>query len=175
MKIQMIKKLGIVSCLAIAAAVFSPSAAHAGCNAGFIIFGGIKDNALDYVLDSCTSGRTDRYYLEIKPQKFKVSEVIITYPEHFNGSFDTDDMKLRVTADALGGKDLEIASATWDKETRRITIVPKEAIPSKTPLRVVLSNVRNPEYSGFYQLDGRVMRADVPVPVYIGSWMITID
>ncbi len=175
MKIQMIKKLGIVSCLAIAAAVFSPSAAHAGCNAGFIIFGGIKDNALDYVLDSCTSGRTDRYYLEIKPQKFKVSEVIITYPEHFNGSFDTDDMKLRVTADALGGKDLEIASATWDKETRRITIVPKEAIPSKTPLRVVLSNVRNPDYSGFYQLDGRVMRADIPVPVYIGSWMITID
>jgi hypothetical protein len=175
MKIQMIKKLGIISCLTLACAVFAPSAAHAGCNAGFILFGGIKDNALDYVLDSCTSGQTDRYYLEIKPQNFKVSEVIITYPENFNGSFDTSDMKLRVTTDIRGGKELEIASSTWDKETRRITIVPKEAIPSKTPLRVVLSNVRNPDYSGFYQFDGRVMRADIPVPVYIGSWVITID
>jgi hypothetical protein len=175
MKIQMIKKLGIVSCLAVACAVVSPSVVRAQSNAGFILFGGIKDSALDYCLDNGSSGRSDRYYLEIKPQKFKVSEVIITYPEHFTGSFDTSDMKLRVTDQCRGGKDLEIESATWDKETRRVTIVPKEAIPSKTALRVVLSNVRNPDYSGFYQLDARVMRADIPVPVYVGSWVITLD
>jgi hypothetical protein len=165
MKIQMIKKLGIVSCLALASAMFLPAPAQAGCNAGFILFGGIKDNVLDYVLDNCNSGQTDRYYLEIKSQKFKVSEVIITYPEHFTGSFDPSDMKLRATADAFGGKELAIESSVWDREARRITIIPKEAIPAKTPLRVVLSNVRNPDYSGFYQLDGRV----------IGSWMISFD
>ncbi|MCX5935523.1 MAG: DUF2808 domain-containing protein [Pseudanabaena sp. LacPavin_0818_WC45_MAG_42_6] len=92
-----------------------------------------------------------------------------------NGSFDTSDMKLRVTDQCRGGRDLEIESATWDKETRRITIIPKEAIPSKTAIRAVLSNVRNPDFSGFYQFDGRVMRFDVPVPEYIGSWVITLD
>jgi len=175
MKIQMIKKLGIVSCLAVVCALISPSAVRAQSNAGFILFGGVKDNALDYCLDSGTSSRYDRYYLEIKPQNFKVSEIIISYPDHFSGSFDTSDMKLRITDQCRGGKELEVASATWDKESRRVTIVPKEAIPSKTALRVVLSNVRNPDYSGFYQLDARVLRADVPVPVYVGSWVITLD
>lgn len=175
MKIQMIKKLGIVSCLAVACAVISPSVVRAQSNAGFILFGGIRDNALDYCLDNGTSNRTDRYYLEVKPQKFKVSEIIITYPDHFNGSFDTSDIKLRVTAQCREGTDLAIESVTWDKETRRITIVPKEAIPAGKSLRAVLSNVRNPDYSGFYKFDGRVLRADVPVPVYIGSWVITLD
>ena len=114
MKIKMIKQLGIVSCLTLACAVVSPSVVRAQSNAGFIIFGSAKDNALDYCLDSGNSGRSDRYYLEIKPQKFKVSEVIVTYPDHFNGSFDTSDMKLRVTDQCRGGKDLEIESATWD-------------------------------------------------------------
>lgn len=175
MKIQMIKKLGIVSCLAAACAVVSPSIVRAQGNAGFILFGGVRDSALDYCLDNGTSGRRDRYYLEVKPQSFKVSEVIVTYPSHFTGGFDTEDIKLRISDQCRGGKDLEIESVTWDRESRRITIIPKEAIPSKTPLRIVMSNVRNPDYSGFYQMDGRVLRADVPVPVYIGSWVITLD
>ena len=175
MKIQMIKKLGIVSCLAAACAVISPNMVRAQGNSGFILFGGPKDGALDYCLDNGASSRSDRYYLEVKPQSFKVSEVLISYPEHFNGSFDTSDMKLRITNQCRGGKDIEIESATWDKESRRITIIPKEAIPAKTPLRVVLSNVRNPNFSGFYQFDARLLRADIPVPVYVGSWVITLD
>ena len=71
MKIQMIKKLGIVSCLAVACAVVSPSVVRAQSNAGFILFGGIKDSALDYCLDNGSSGRSDRYYLEVKPQKWR--------------------------------------------------------------------------------------------------------
>ena len=176
MKIQMIKKLGIVSCLAVACVAFAPSIVRAQGNAGFTLqWGNEKDNILDYCLDNSGSGRSSRYYLEIQPQKFKFSEIIITYPEHFNGKFDTEDIKLRVTTDCRGGKEVAIETPVWDKETRRLTIVPKEAIPSKTPLRVVLSNVRNPDYSGFYKLDARVLRADVPVPVVVGSWMITLD
>ncbi|MDX2256429.1 MAG: DUF2808 domain-containing protein [Pseudanabaenaceae cyanobacterium bins.39] len=175
MKIQMLKKLGVISCLSLACAVVAPSVVRAQSNSGFILFGGVKDSALDYCLDNGAGGRNDRYYLEIKPQIFQISEVIITYPEHFNGKFDPTDMKLRVTSQCRGGNDLEIASATWDQESRRITIIPKEAIPAKTSLRVVLSNVRNPDFGGFYQFDGRVLRADVPVPVYVGSWVITFN
>jgi hypothetical protein len=182
MKIQMIKKLGILSCLAVACAVISPSAVRAQANEGFTLqWGNSKDNILGYCLDNGISNRSDRYYLEVKPQKFKYSEIIITYSKDNNefnersGSFDPTDIKLRVTDQCRGGKDLEIESATWDKETRRVTIVPKEAIPSKTNIRVVLSNVRNPDYSGFYKFNASVLRSDVPVPEYIGTWMITLD
>lgn len=191
MKIQMIKKLGIVSCLTVACAVvlptfIAPTEVSAQCNAGFILFGdNAKNNALDYCLDSCKPNQIDRYYLEIKPQKFKITEVILTYtqyPDNFDGRFGAfdkdnfkDNYKLRVTGDCRGGKELEIESATWDKENRRITIIPKEPIPSKTALRVVLSDVRNANFGGFYQLDGRVMRGDIPKPEYIGSWFITLE
>ena len=176
MKIQMLKKLGIVSCLAVACAVVFPSIVRAQSNAGLTLqWSNNKDNILDYCLDNGSSGQSDRYYLEIQPQKFKFSEIIINYPEHFNGKFDPEEIKLRVTGECRGGKELAIESATWDKDTRRVTIIPKEAIPSKTALRVVLSNVRNPDYSGFYRMDGSVLRSDVPVPVFIGTWMITLD
>jgi hypothetical protein len=177
MKIQMIKKLSILCCMAVACAVVSPSVVRAQSNAGIILFGNSKDAALDYCLDSGVSNRTDRYYLEIKPQNYKISEIIINYPDHFNGSFDPSDMKLRVTSQCRDGKDIEIQSAAWDKDTRRITVIPKENIPSKTSLRVVLSNVRNSDYSGFYKFDGTVLRNDGvgSVPIYIGSWIITLD
>jgi len=177
MKIQMIKKLGIIACLTVACGVVSASAVRAQSNAGIILFGGSKDAALDYCLDSGVSNRSDRYYLEIKPQNYKVSEIVITYPDHFNGGFDTSDIKLRVTTQCRDGKELEVKSATWDKETRRVTIIPKDNIPAKTPLRVVLSNVRNPDYSGFYKLDATLLRNDGVgyVPVYVGSWLITLD
>lgn len=183
MKSQMIKKLGIVSCLALACAVVSPSVVRAQSNAGIILFGNSKEAALDYCLDSGISSRNDRYYLEVKPQNYKVSEIIITYDGNINqfnernGGFDASDVKLRVTSQCRDGKELEIQSATWDKESRRLTVVPKENIPAKTSLRVVLSNVRNPEYSGFYKFDATVLRNDGvgSVPVYVGSWLITLD
>jgi hypothetical protein len=183
MKIQMIKKLGIVSCLAVACAVVSPSIVRAQSNAGIILFGSSKEAALDYCLDSGISNRSDRYYLEVKPQKTKISEIIITYNKDINefnernGSFDPSDIKLRVTDQCRGGRDLEIQSATWDKESRRVTVIPKEDVPAKTSLRVVLSNVRNPDYSGFYRFDATVLRNDGvgSVPVYVGSWVITLD
>jgi hypothetical protein len=180
MKIQMIKKLGIVSCLAVACAVVSPSVVRA--QSGFTFqWGTEKENILAYCIDNASAGSHSRYYLEVQPQKFKVSEILIVYNERWNsfnernGNFDTSEIKLRKNSDCRGGQDIEIESATWDKENRRITIVPKEAIPSKTSLYVVLSNVRNPDYSGFYKFTGRVLRSDVPVPEPIGTWMITLD
>ena len=74
MKIPMIKKFGILSCLALACAVVSPSVVRAQSNAGIILFGNRDETALDYCLDSGVSGRTDRYYLKVDSQKFKISE-----------------------------------------------------------------------------------------------------
>ena len=184
MKIPMIKKFGILSCLALACAVVSPSVVRAQSNAGIILFGNRDETALDYCLDSGVSGRTDRYYLKVDSQKFKISEILITYNGDYNkfnennGYFDDSEVKLRVASKCKeGGRELEVKSATWDKEGRRLTIVPKEDIPAQTPVQVVLSYVRNPDVGGFYKFHGRVVRNDgiASLSPVIGTWIITFD
>jgi len=144
-------------------------------NAGFILFGNSRDVAMDYCLDSGSANQYDSYYLELKTQKFKYSEVIVTYPEHFNPMIDFAAIELYQNSECRGGKKIAIESAQWDKEARRITVIPREPIPANTPVRLVLSNVRNPSFAGMFQIDARVLRADVPVPVYIGSWIISLQ
>jgi len=144
-------------------------------NPGFIIFGNSKDTAMDYCLDSGSASQYDSYYLELKTQKFKYSEIIVTYPDHFNPMTDFAAIELFQNSDCRGGKKIPLESAQWDKEARRITVIPKEPIPANTPVRLVLSNVRNPNFPGMFQIDARVLRADVPVPVYIGSWIISLQ
>jgi hypothetical protein len=184
MKIQMIKKFGILSCLALACAVVSPSVVRAQTNSGIILFGNRDETALEYCLDSGVSGRSDRYYLKVDSQKFKISEILITYNGNYNkfnennGNFDTSEIKLRVASKCKeGGRELEVKSSTWDKEGRRLTIVPKEDIPAQTPIQVVLSYVRNPDVGGFYKFNARVVRNDGigTLSPLIGTWIITFD
>ncbi len=162
---------GLVSALTLVG--YAPTFAQP--NAGFIIFGNARDVAMDYCLDSGSANQYDSYYLELKTQKFKYSEVIVTYPEHFNPMADLATVELYQSAECRGGKKIPLESAQWDKEARRITVIPKEPIPANTPVRLVLSNVRNPSLPGIFQIDARVLRADVPVPVYIGSWLVSLQ
>jgi hypothetical protein len=184
MKIQMIKKFGILSCLALACAVASPSVVHAQSGAGILLFKDPRETVLDYCLDTGISGRTDRYYLKVDSQKFKISEILITYyveTNRFNennGNFDTSEIKLRVASKCKeGGRELEVKSATWNKEGRVLTIVPKEDIPAGTPLQVVLSYVRNPDAGGFYRFNGILGRNDGigSLSPVIGTWVMSFD
>jgi hypothetical protein len=165
----------LMSAALISVAIAGVGTSIAQTNPGFILFGSNRDNALDYCLDSGRSSTNDRYYLEVKPQKFKVSEIILSFPEHYTGIIDTNLVELRVMPDGecRGGRELPIASAKLDN--RRLVVIPKAEVPAETRLRLVLSNVRNPDNGGFFQIDARVLRADVPVPVYIGSYIMTID
>jgi len=166
-----ISLLGLISALTLIGS--APSFAQP--NAGFIIFGNAREVAMDYCLDSGYANQYDSYYLELKTQKFKYSEVIVTYPEHFNPMVDFVAIELYQNRECRGGRKIPLESAQWDKEARRITIIPKEPIPADTPVRLVLSNVRNPNLAGIFQIDARVLRADVPVPVYIGSGLISLQ
>jgi hypothetical protein len=120
----------------------------------------------------------------VDSQKFKISEILITYNGDYNkfnennGYFDDSEIKLRVASKCKeGGRELEVKSATWDKEGRRLTIVPQEDIPAQTPVQVVLSYVRNPDVGGFYKFHGRVVRNDgiASLSPVIGTWVITFD
>jgi hypothetical protein len=76
----------------------------------------------------------------------------------------------------FGDKNLPLQSVSWDKENRRIEVITKEPIPAGRSLKLVLSNVKNPFYSGLYQFDARILGpADLPILRYIGSWVIGFE
>ncbi|MGQ9866164.1 MAG: DUF2808 domain-containing protein [Pseudanabaenaceae cyanobacterium] len=160
--------------LAIALGLSFPSTAApslAQGNAGFIIFGKIRDNALDYNLDSGTANQVDRYFLRLKPQKMAINEILITYPESFQGEFDPKAMAVE-----LDGKPLPLASSQWNRANRTLELVLQEPLPADRAATVVLSNVRNPFFGGLFQFDARVRSiTDLPILRYVGSWMIGID
>lgn len=140
-------------------------------NAGVILFGKIRDNALDYTLDYGKANITDRYYLTLKPQKLQINEIIITVPETFQGEFDDQNILVRVA-----GKETKPAKAKWNSKERTIDIEVKEPIPINQEVVLVLSNVRNPYFGGLYQFDARVRSiTDLPILRYVGSWVIGID
>ncbi len=167
----MSKRLIIYSCcLALGiTSVAATSVAQTG--SGIILFGNARDSALSYNLDGGRAKQLDRYYLDIPAQKTQISQVIVTYRDNFDGEFDPTAMDLRFKE-----RNLPLESVSWDKENRRIEVIVKEPIPAGRSLRLVLSNVRNPFYSGLYQFDARVLGpAELPVLRYIGSWVIGFE
>jgi Protein of unknown function (DUF2808) len=170
----MLKKIAVYFCLAIgltANSYLAPQPSPAQTGSGIVLFGNVRDKALSYNLDSGRSRSTDRYYLEIPAQKSQVSQFVITYPEHFDGEFDTERMDVRVS-----DKNVPLESAKWDKNSRRVEVTVKDAIPAGKNITLVLSNVRNPYYGGLYQLDARVIGpSDLPILRYVGSWVIGFE
>lgn len=172
---QFLRRVATYSCCAAIGlttnSLLLPQSSIAQPNSGIILFGNVKDNALEYVLDYGRSNQNDRYYLELPAQKFQVAQVLVTYPESFNGEFDPSSIDLRIN-----DRNVPLESAKWDKETRRIEVIPKEPIPINKRLKLVLSNVRNPNFGGLYQFDARVLGSDdLPMLRYVGSWVIGID
>ena len=121
-----------------------PLLTWAGGNPGFTLFGGVdRKDILDYYLDF--GGRPnirDRYKLYIPAKKLTqgAKKFFVSYPDYFNGKFDTDSVEVRVN-----GKSLPLKGVYWDKESRFIEIEMLEAVPANTKVDLVFSNVQNPE------------------------------
>lgn len=156
-------------CLALG--ITSTATVLAQTGSGIVLFGNVRDSALSYYLDGGRSKQIDRYYLEIPAQKTQISQVVVTYRDNYDGEFDPTAMDLR-----FNDKNLPLESASWDKENRRIEVIAKEPIPAGRSLKLVLSNVKNPFYSGLYQFDARVIGpAELPILRYVGSWVIGFE
>ncbi|MCA1904809.1 MAG: DUF2808 domain-containing protein [Cyanobacteria bacterium KgW148] len=139
--------------------------------AGFILYGDVRDKALNYSLDDGSARLTDRYFLDLKPQKFKIGEIVINIPETFDGRFDPDRMEVRIKDKAL-----PLRSKKLDMEGRRIELVLAEPVPPNVSLTVVLAGVTNPNFPGIYKFDANLISADsAPILRYIGSWIIDFN
>ncbi len=151
-----------------------PAITIAQGNSGLTIFSGVdRKDILDYYLQF--GGRPnewDRYKLYIPAKKLSqgARRFYISYPENFDGIFDTKSIDIRTKAGSI-----PIEDVVWDKESRFLEISLAEPINPNTKVEIVLSNVKNPDYGTFYLVADVMASGDIPVRLYIGTWILSIN
>ncbi|WP_228015113.1 DUF2808 domain-containing protein [Synechocystis salina] len=95
----------------------------------------------------------------------------VSYPENFDGTFDVD--KVRVENKRQGN--IEIEDVVWDKESRFLQIVLAEPAEPNSQVTITLSNVTNPSLGTYYMVADAMVSGDIPVRVYLGTWIVSIN
>ena len=149
--------------------------AHAQGGSGFVLFG--KDvDILDYHLDfGGQRNARDRYRLRIPGKKLQTgaSKFFITYPDYFDGKFDTDKIEVRLRGDKK--KSLPLKEVIWDKESYQVQIELEEPLKDSTKVEIVFSNVKNPDVGTYYFFAQVLPASDLPVRQQIGAWVLSIN
>ena len=145
---------------------------------GLTIFSGVKsENQLSYRLDfGGQRNDWDRYRLRIPQKKMKVAaaKFVITYPNYFEGAFDTDEVEIKVGKGKKGEK-VKVSEVKWDKEGNVLEIYPEKPIPAGNKVELILSNVYNGSFGGVFYFNCSIQSpGDVPLARYIGTWIIDI-
>lgn len=142
---------------------------------GLTLFSGVKqENELRYRLDF--GGQTndwDRYRLRIPQKKMTLAaaKFVISYPDHYEGVFDTDEVEIKVK-----GKKVKVSEVKWDKEGNVLEIYPEKPVPAGNRVELILSNVQNPSFGGMFYFRCLIQSpGDVPLPRYLGTWIIGIS
>jgi Protein of unknown function (DUF2808) len=144
-------------------------------NPGLTIFSGVeRPNQLSYYLDfGGRRDQRDRYRLRVPSDKMElgVKTFAISYPDYYDGVFDVEKIEVRVE-----GQSLAIEEVVWNKADRVLLIYMAEAVEAGKGVELVLSNVRNPRWGGTYYFEGRASApGDVPLPRYLGTWIVSIE
>lgn len=146
----------------------------AGGNPGLTIFSGVERNdILDYFLQfGGTPEAMDRYKLYIPAKKLPqgATSIFISYPDYFDGNFDTKKIQVRVK-----GEPIPLKEVYWDKESRFLEINLDKPLPPNTKAEVVLSNVKNPTLGTYYFICDVMASGDIPVRLYVGTWIVSIE
>jgi hypothetical protein len=141
---------------------------------GLTIFSGVeRQNELNYKLDYGTRDMWDRYRLRIPAKKMKLGalQFKIDYPDYYNGKFDPK--KIQVWAK---DKSLALQKVNWDKANHTILIELKEPLEPGKSVELVFDNVKNPDFGGTYYFNASILsRGDVPLPLYVGTWILSIN
>ncbi|MGA1622439.1 MAG: DUF2808 domain-containing protein [Synechocystis sp.] len=152
-----------------------PTLSWAGGNSGLTIFSGVeRQDILDYYLQF--GGRPeqwDRYKLYISAKKMTQGAKVfyVSYPENFDGEFDIE--KVRVETKKQGKLDIE--DVVWDKESRFLQIVLAEPAQANSKVTITLSNVKNPTMGTYYLVGDVLASGDIPVRLYVGTWIVDIQ
>jgi hypothetical protein len=168
----------LLSLLAISGCLITtlPTLTLAGGNSGLTIFSGVeRKDILDYYLqyNGVPNQSGERYKLYIPSKKLTqgASKFYISYPANFDGKFDTSKIEVRVKDQAVPLK----GDVIWDKESRFLEISLQEPINPNTKVEIILSNVVNPDFGTYYFVADAMASGDIPVRLYIGTWIISIN
>ncbi|WP_069789539.1 DUF2808 domain-containing protein [Cyanobacterium sp. IPPAS B-1200] len=142
---------------------------------GLVLFSGIeRENLLRRNFDfGNRAGNWERYRLTMPGDRLTdgVSRLYVTYPESFTGKFDTDAIEVRLNNQAL-----PLQEVIWDKESSFIEIVLEEPFLETRDLEIVMSNVYNPRFGGTFYFHGQTLSAgQVPIRLYVGTWIVTVN
>jgi hypothetical protein len=169
-----VKRLFAILALAGGVVAGLPLLTWAGGNSGLTIFSGVdRADILNYYLQFGGHPRQwDRYKLYIAPKKLPqgASTFLITYPDYFDGKFNTDRIEVRTRDGSLPIKEVIL-----DEESRRLEIVLEKEIEPNTKTEIVMSNVRNPNMGTYYFRCDAIIPGDIPVPLYVGTWIVSIE
>lgn len=143
-------------------------------NPGFTLWSGVaRENQLSYHLDfGGQRDGWDRYRLKIPAKKMElgVAQFAISYPDYYDGKFDPKKIEVVVK-----GKSVPISEVNWDKENQLIQIYLEEPITAGNSVELVFSNVKNPPFGGVYYFNAQILTpGDVPLPRYLGTWVLSI-
>lgn len=152
-----------------------PAFTLAQSNPGFTLWSGVeRKDQLNYYLDfGGQANGWDRYRLRIPANKLElgVAQIVITYPDYYKGKFDPKNVEVMVNR-----KSVPLQEVAWDKENRAIQIYLKEPIEAGKNVEVQLSNVKNPPSGGVFYFDCRILTpGDIPLPRYVGTWLLSIS
>jgi hypothetical protein len=160
--------------LAVGSVTLLPALTLANGNPGLTIFSGVdRKDILDYYLQFGGRPRQmDRYKLYIPPKKLSqgASTFFISYPDYFNGEFDTNKIEVRVNNQAQPLKEV-----IWDKDSRIIQLTLEKAIDPTTKVELVMSNVKNPDLGTYYFTCDVIAAGNIPVRLYVGTWIVSIE
>lgn len=141
---------------------------------GFTLWSGVeRKNQLNYATDfGAQAGGWDRYYLRVDGKRLTtaVAQFIISTPDYFDGKFDPKKIEVKSR-----GKKVPLSSAEWDKENRVVRLTLQEPLPAGSSAEIIASNVKNPS-TGFFNLNCLTQApGDIPLPRYIGTWIMNFD
>lgn len=145
-------------------------------NSGVVLFGNKDVDVLSYYLDfGGQADARDRYHLRIPAKKLEggATKFIISYPDYFDGKFDTDRIEVRLNEDKKQA--LPLQEVIWDQENHNVQINLKEALRESKKVEIVFSNVKNPDVGTYYFYGQVVPAKNIPVPELVGAWVLSIN
>jgi hypothetical protein len=166
----------LLTTLALATTIVTsiPQEINAQSNPGLTIFSGVdRENILNYHLDfGGNEDSWDRYRLRVPAKKINegVAKFFISYPDYFDGKFDTNKIEVRAE-----GKALPLREVVWDKESRIVEIDLEQPFVEGKKVEIVFSNVKNPSSGTFYFHCQVLTPGQVPVRLHVGTWILSIS
>ncbi|MEM7759411.1 MAG: DUF2808 domain-containing protein [Cyanobacteria bacterium P01_A01_bin.40] len=152
------------------------SVAVAQGGSGLVIFGDRDVDILSYFLDfGGIADNRDRYRLRIPKKKLVngATQFVISYPDYFDGKFDTS--KIEVRPNGKKDQSLPLKNVVWDEENRFVQIDLAEPLKDPKKIELVFSGVRNPDVGTYYFYAQVVPAINTPIPERVGAWVISIN